>query len=253
MMTLLQQKLFSIKVFNLEFSPRVLPTLAAIIVFPILLSLGFWQLHRGQTKQALESQFALSANSAPLNYQKAVSNLQKYQFHNIKVSGDYLNDKQLLLENRFHQHQLGYEVITPLKLPNNDVVLVNRGWIPGLTNNVSPTLSPVKGNLTITGRIIIPQQKIFKLGSLSYENQAWPRLIPNISWETIKQAMPNTKLSPFIIQLDPKSKNGFTREWKPVTLSPQKHFGYAVQWFAMAVTVLIIFITVNTRRRTSDE
>ena len=40
----------------------------------------------------------------------------------------------------------------------------------------------------------------------------------------------------------------FVREWKIFAFTPEKHIAYAVQWFAMAFTLLLIFVLMHTRR-----
>lgn len=240
----------SLNIGNYTFTPRLLPTLAACLVLPIFLYLGFWQLSRAQFKQDLEMQINLHASDSPIDIKKVAEDPKHFEFYPVKFSGRFDNEHQLLLDNRFYHHQLGYEVLTLVKLSNGQQVLVNRGWLPKpTTSNQLPKLSTVSGIQTIKGRVIIPQNKIFKIGLSHYSDQQWPHVIPNISWETINKALPNKTVLPFIIQLDQSAKNGYIRNWKPVTMSPNKHKGYAVQWFAMAGTLIIIFITVNTRRR----
>lgn len=237
-----------------QFTPRLLPTLATCVLLPIFILLGFWQLNRADFKATLESQIRLHSNDAPIDIKTAIEAPKKYEHYPIKLSGRYDNAHQLLLENRFYRHQLGFEVLTIVNLSNGKSLLVNRGWIPKPANSGQlPKLFPVNGIQTIKGKLVIPQNKIFKIGSTHYSDEQWPRLIPNISWESINKALPNKKILPFIIQLDPSAKNGYIRNWRPVTMSPNKHKGYAVQWFAMAGTLVIIFITVNIRRRPRDD
>ncbi|MDI1352426.1 MAG: SURF1 family protein, partial [bacterium] len=55
------------------------------------------------------------------------------------------------------------------------------------------------------------------------------------------------KVYPFIIRLDKQDANGFVREWAIVSMPPQRHLAYAVQWFAMAFVILIIFVALNLK------
>lgn len=237
-----------------QFSPRLLPTLATCVLLPIFVFLGFWQLNRAYFKENLESQIRIHSNDAPIEIKKAIEDPKKFEYYPVKLSGRYDNTHQLLLDNRFYRHQLGFEVLTLVSISQGQSVLVNRGWIPKPANSSQlPKLYAVNGVQTIKGKLIIPQNKIFKLGLTRYADEEWPRVIPNLSWESINKALPNKKILPFIIQLDPSAKNGYIRNWRPVTMSPNKHKGYAVQWFAMAGTLVIIFITVNIRRRPQDD
>jgi cytochrome oxidase assembly protein ShyY1 len=63
-------------------------------------------------------------------------------------------------------------------------------------------------------------------------------------------------LYPYALVLDEGQPGLFQRDWQPgVTMTPEKHLGYAVQWFGLAVALLIIYVGVNTRRanRLSDD
>jgi surfeit locus 1 family protein len=50
------------------------------------------------------------------------------------------------------------------------------------------------------------------------------------------------------VYLDADEPDGFLRDWRPQLLSPEKHLGYAMQWFAMALALVVIYVVVNLRR-----
>ncbi|MDN5862848.1 MAG: hypothetical protein L0H19_05295, partial [Salinisphaera sp.] len=55
-----------------------------------------------------------------------------------------------------------------------------------------------------------------------------------------------------ILLLGNDQPGGFPRDWTDVGLSPMRHIGYAVQWFAMAAAVVVLFVLVNRRRSRSQ-
>ena len=56
-------------------------------------------------------------------------------------------------------------------------------------------------------------------------------------------------LQPRVIQLDADHAAGFAgRDWSPVNFGPLRHRAYAIQWFALALTVFIVGIIINLRR-----
>jgi len=56
-------------------------------------------------------------------------------------------------------------------------------------------------------------------------------------------------LLPVILQLDESNEDGFVREWQPVYgVTPDKHRAYAMQWFTLALVLLLIYIGVNSKR-----
>jgi len=51
-----------------------------------------------------------------------------------------------------------------------------------------------------------------------------------------------------VILLDPKEPDGYARNWEAPGFPPMRHIGYAVQWFALAAALLVIYIVTNVRR-----
>ena len=63
------------------------------------------------------------------------------------------------------------------------------------------------------------------------------------------QQLYGTGLQSRIVLLDAAAADGFERIWQiDLGFSPERHIAYAVQWFGMAMTVLIIFVAVNLKR-----
>ena len=54
---------------------------------------------------------------------------------------------------------------------------------------------------------------------------------------------------PFIIRLSPQAEYGFVRDWPVVAMSVERHFGYALQWFAIALVIIILFIVLNVKKK----
>jgi surfeit locus 1 family protein len=50
-----------------------------------------------------------------------------------------------------------------------------------------------------------------------------------------------------VVLLSPSADDGFVRDWRPAGVSPQKHVGYAVQWFSFAGTLLLLYLVLNFR------
>jgi cytochrome oxidase assembly protein ShyY1 len=49
-------------------------------------------------------------------------------------------------------------------------------------------------------------------------------------------------LFPWELRLAPDQPGGFRRDWPVVNVSPEKHRGYALQWFTMAAALLLLFV-----------
>ena len=52
-----------------------------------------------------------------------------------------------------------------------------------------------------------------------------------------------------MLLLDRNEENGFHRAWAPTGFGPGKHFGYALQWFAMAIVLSGLLIWNYRKKR----
>ena len=120
--------------------------------------------------------------------------------------------------------------------------MVNRGWIKKL-KSVDYVTDITVNNLwrTINGRIgQLPKIGIRNTQIFS-NDKSWPRIthfptLDEISIELKRETFP------FILLLSSDDPDGFKREWKPIQSGPKTHYFYAIQWFLMALVLLIISV-----------
>lgn len=239
----------SFHLFGYVFSPRLLPSVGTILFFSLFVMLGFWQIDRAHQKQILQDSYAHRSELPAISLEKVLREppLEKWRYHRIQLEGYYDNQHLILVDNKTFQHHVGYHVLSPLLLSNQNVVLVNRGWVPMGSRNHLPKIAPIQGKQVVLGVIEIPNLKPFLL-SHKPENDHWPQRVEAIELKELAKNFDKT-LYPFIVLLSPNKTDGFIRDWHPVmTIPVSRHYGYAVQWFSLALTLLIIFIVVNTRR-----
>jgi len=224
--------------FKFQFKPSLLPTIATFIILPILISLGFWQLDRADQKRVLQADYDQRIEAPPLTISDIKDqSIEVLRFHSLKVTGHFDNQHTLLLDNQYKDQQLGYRVLTPMILKNNNKgILINRDFVPrGHDRKKIPIIHPVEGETTIVGNIIFPSSKQLMLSDHWQEDNR----IQTIDIKRI-EATTNLKLYPFVLQLEATP---------PINMPPSKHLGYAVQWFALAATLVVIYISLNVRRR----
>lgn len=230
------------------FKPSWFAIFLTLITLFFLLSLGRWQLKRADEKRGMLQQFEQMELAKPtmMPTLKSAANIVQYQ--RIRGEGRFINHRNFLLDNQFHQHRLGFNVITPLQLDNGNWVLVDRGWVPmGKSRQQLPGIDAIENAVTIEGRAYYPSNKTWVLSDVLDNRGQWPLIIEKVSIDKLA-ALLHHKLYPFIIRLNSDVEYGFIRDWKIVSMSPQRHIGYAVQWFTMAFVVLIIFIGWNLKK-----
>ncbi|HEV2701612.1 MAG TPA: SURF1 family protein, partial [Steroidobacteraceae bacterium] len=111
-----------------RFAPSWWMTLLTIALCVLFVRLGEWQWHRGVHAQAEWDAFVRGADAPIAPGAQPLATLPR--FKRIRVTGDWDAAQQFLLDNRSHAGLPGYEVLTPLRLAGDRVLLVDRGWVP---------------------------------------------------------------------------------------------------------------------------
>ena len=204
----------------------------AFVFFSIILfcSLGTWQLYRLQWKINLINEIKSGLESKPVFYSKSkVKNYQK-----IKFNGIFDFDKQVYLYSLNSNGVPGYDIITPIKISSNEILLTNRGWIKkDLKNNLS--INKIKKG-SYEGII----KKITKPNPFKPDNN-----IKNNEWYSLKipelENFTGYKLNDFVLVLQ-NNQNSLI-ETKTVSPDlPNNHLKYALTWYSVAISILLYFL-----------
>jgi surfeit locus 1 family protein len=220
----------------------------AFVFIAFFLRLGFWQLDRAQQKTALLDAFQHRMHQPALKT-SALRSVADARFYRVQLEGSFDIEHSFLLDNKISHGKIGYEVYTPFKVKGLEAaILVDRGWVPlGETRAKLPNLPLFTENHLLSGILNLPPTYV-ALGEIKESKEiAWPLRIEFIELQKLSTLL-NYQLFPYVVQLDPQDPAAFSIEWHMVTMSPEKHRGYAVQWFALALTLLILFIALNRRR-----
>ena len=238
----------SIKVGSRIFSPTVFTTLLTIVLIAFLISLGRWQLRRAEEKRVLFDSFAAGAD-ATLSVELSTPPLKRYQ--HIEAVGHYDQTRQILIDNMFDGERVGYYVITPFALNAGGWVLVNRGWVPLGSSRAERPAIPVAGNeRRIRGRADHMPAPGIQMGTKAELKPPYPVVAGFPTRAEIARALGESSWTSAtdLVLLDPREPDGYVRNWTPPGFPPMRHIGYAVQWFALALTLAVIYIVTNTRK-----
>lgn len=238
-----------------RFAPSFWPSLIFAILFPVLLGLGFWQMERASAKQGLIERRAASEVIAPLAIGPTTRLSNDDRYRPAVVRGRYLDEQQWLLDNRLYRGQAGYHVFTPFVLQGEQTpsLVINRGWVSvGETREFLPRL-PVPGDLVeLSGRLDSPASVGLVVGEVPLGSIADRVRLQSLDIQALAAAR-GLPLKRYALVLDEGQVGGLQHDWSPIPpMGPEKHLGYAVQWFGLAVALLIIYIGVNTHRNDGD-
>ncbi len=233
-----------------RFRPSLIPTLATLLLLPLFVSLGLWQLDRAEQKRALQAEYDARSLDEPVLIGASVQSADDLRFYKVVAHGRYDTEYEILLDNRVHRGQSGYYVVTPLKLRDSEVrVLVNRGWVPlGESRARLPDIVTPRGEQEITGVATVPLERRFSLGGEARPGQ-WQVVWPYLDLARYADAVP-FPIQPVVVLLDPASAaGGFVREWARLDTGIATHQGYAFQWFTLALALVTIYLFLNLEKR----
>lgn len=224
---------------------KIIPTLVYLCLLPLLLALGAWQLDRAEQKRVFLKLQEQGEVAETLHLSTAIeNNTEALRYRKVEATGSYDESHQFLIDNQISAGKVGYFVLTPFILPGEaKAVLVNRGWIPlNQDRSVLPDLSINKAQTSISGRINNFPGVGIKLAGADLPTDTWPSVVQVVDSKILAKKL-GYPLFQFQIELDKDSADGFKREWHATTIMlPEQHTAYAVQWFALALTLTIIFI-----------
>ncbi|MGO2497941.1 SURF1 family protein [Vibrio sp.] len=252
--------------------------LLTVVVFAVMVKLGFWQLDRGNQKLAMEQQLQLRADANPVaieDWQMSSSEDATGVKLSLRIAplADDVKAQRVYWDNQTWQGKVGYLVFQPVRLLANDpqsdfeaVGLIELGFIPaGRDRQVLPEVVGISQNQryqtqTIVGRLYRKQDNPMSQGLMPEMMEITNGLglrIQNLSLEDLPQRLFSDRqlsLFSYVVQpMQPLLLTGDSRltenngvkvsehlphPWQPLPMQSKRHFGYAVQWFSMAAVLL---------------
>lgn len=259
-------------------------TLAYLVVCAVMLRLGLWQLDRRDIKLTHNSEVSqfLAQQSEPLTYAAALAAFQQFNRQAsdvvVSVSGQFLPNPIIFHDNRVHNMQAGLHALAFFKsnMESEPLLLINLGWLPwpGAGRPHLPQLTLPTSEVTLEGALFAPNPEIWSLEQVPPPPTAAGWLVQKLDLSALCQHPLATEheagLAKFTLRLKEASgqlinhQNGAdaesamaqphypiqsfaaTTDW---AMPPEKHLGYAVQWFAMVTVLSGLFFGLNIQRR----
>lgn len=226
---------------------RFWPTLATGVGVALFVHLGQWQAGKGERRAAEIAQHAARAQLGPRVLGAELVDPAVIQDAPVMAQGVYEPAGQFYVDNRQEAGQPGVHVVTPLRLAGSDTrVLVNRGWAPWTQGrNMLPIAVPPAGTVQVRGVAGVPRNKTFFLMPERAEHlpRLWNRL--DLARFAAESKYP---VQPVVILQDPgEGAGGLVRNWPAPEDRVAKHQSYALQWYGMALALVIFYLTATVQ------
>ena len=214
-------------------------SLALAVAFAIGCALlSWWQFARRQETVAANVLIAANATAAPRPLNDVLTARTAYrpnqEWTAVRMTGAYLTSRQLLVRNRVHDDNPGFEVLTPLVLADGSVFVVDRGWVPIGTRQDRPDSVPAPPGGTVTVVALLQGNEHALVGRTAPAGE-----IPSVDLDEVaaRQHAPTYTGAYGLLQSESP-----TPGTAPIVLGPTvsgvdegTHLSYAIQWILFAL------------------
>ncbi len=213
--------------------------------------LGFWQLRRAAEKQLmLDSAAQVTGARVARSLAAAGDPSRSNGYDWAEGVGRFDPAGPLWLDNQQRNGRVGVREYRIFHPDGGPPLLVDLGWLPLAGDRVMPEVQAPPPAGQLRGLLVPPPSTGIALGSgLARSGDGW--LLTRIDFDAIANATGiATALAPRVLRLDPSLPIGHERDLVLLanTLPPEKHRGYALQWFGLALAVLVTALILTFRR-----
>ena len=217
----------------------------ALLGVAVTFSLGLWQLGRAAETTALQDartqQSAMAAldgrslGSAPGDAASRAALIHR----RMVLTGRWLPQHTVYLENRQMNGKPGFFVLTPLQIEGTGaVMLVQRGWAQrAFTDRTAlPPIETPSGQVEVPGHLAPWPSRLYDFGGA----EQGP-IRQNLDLQAFRRETALPLLEVTLLQSGAASE-GLLREWPVVASGVEKHHGYAFQWFGLSGLIALLYV-----------
>lgn len=197
------------------------------IISLLMIVMGVWQLSRADEKRLLLLEWQ-QRHELELSLSEALSIEAPFGYQ-LAVNGLFLAGGDIWLDNQIEGGRAGYRLVRPLQT-RDGLLAVDSGWWPAPPSRQQlPSVAPISAPVQLTGHLVRPYVPPLALGEVMFDPghpvvaDLDPILLAQIWGEPVL---------PFVLKMGAEQGG-----WQPVVMGPERHTGYAVQWFAMTLAV----------------
>lgn len=217
-----------------------------LLVFTALVKLGLWQTDRAIEKEQRLLKIEKLTHQQALSIDEVLSlSIENINDFPVQITGEFEPNILFLLDNQTNNGRLGYRVYQVLNTELH-AILVNLGWVQGSINrNELPDVSTIVGQRTFKGHVRLIEKGIV-LTEQTYNSVTWPLRVQQIDLEKFSD-ITDKQLLPFVVYVAETEEVGYTKNWQPIVMPPEKHRAYAFQWFSLSIAWVLLMLWASIK------
>lgn len=236
--------------------PRFLILGVLIVALAVaFVSLGLWQLRRLDERKAFNATLRARTSLPVVAFEELPPDPEVVPYRRVTASGEYLTDDEVLIVGRSRNTLAGHELVTPLLLDDDTLLLVDRGWVPLDVDDPPVDLAePPAGPVQVTG-VLFPSQERGRFGPRHPDTGVLTRMHRIEIGRVDRQV--DGELQPWYLLLEdqqPATGGTYPQALSLPSLAEGPHRSYALQWFAFAFIGLTMYtaVLVKESKRVRD-
>lgn len=232
-----------------------------LLLCALFVRAGFWQLDRAEQKESeLASVGAVLLDRSPQPLADAIQAPPAW----VELHGRFEDHPPLRLDQQQRQGRVGVQVYRLFRTIEGESLWVDVGWRPLPAERSLPAEPALPEQIVVlSGLLTPPPASGLPIGPdltpagdggwlalrLSPQALATARMPPTVASAAIS-AKPPQALDRLVLRLDPAMALGHARDLDLLvnTLPPEKHRGYALQWFGFAIGLFLLSLYLQLRR-----
>ena len=236
------------------------PSVLAIAGLAVLIGLGNWQMSRKAWKEGLIAQIGARAHAPPVSLSEALRQWRdrgEVEYLHVRLNGRFLHARERRVFAVDERLGPGFYIYTPLLTPEEQLVLVNRGFVPTpLKDPSARSAGQVDGQVTLTGlaRRPTPQGAFTPASEPARNLFYWPDY-PTMLASVPEAGRGDLSAVPFFLDADaePANTGGFPQGGVTRLSLPNRHLEYALTWYGLALTLIGVFAAFARARLNSAQ
>ena len=226
----------------MSFRPSLWMTVFAIPALLALLYLGTWQIMRMHWKEALIENFTSRATAEAIAPPEA-EQADDFQYQRLVVKGVGMHHAEVQLIGRTFEGTAGYHVVTPMRLEDGRILLINRGWVAQDYRRPESRPSTLDaGEVTVEAILRLQRQKGYfvpdnnpgqddwftlDIGDITAHHDLGDQVITSYSADALRQ--PGAYVLPIGAAVE-------------INI-PNDHWQYALTWYGIALGLIGVYLS----------